>query len=152
MKILTVFLLTTLVSFAHASEKSDWPEGSAMHAGLSQKEILEKKQSKASEIVSKIRRNLEEHRPYQGEHLSNVFGRHNENWGSYVASTCMTVGVMTGAGGSWPSYYALKCETNMIDRRLFNLTNTLQCIKRHIKNKQTYELSDCLYQSFTVEY
>ncbi|MEH6358593.1 MAG: hypothetical protein V7745_06360 [Pseudomonadales bacterium] len=152
MKVLQVFLLTVFVSFATASEKSNWPEGSAMHAGLSQKEILEKKQSKASEIVLKIRSNLEEHSPYKGEHLSSVFGRHNESWGDYVASTCMTVGVMTGSGGSWPSYYALTCERNMIDRRLFNLTNTLQCIKRHVKNEQPYELPNCLYQSFTVEY
>ncbi len=145
-------LLISFLSTAFAGDKSDWPSGSAMYEGFSQKEILEKKQSKANELILKIQSNLEDYSAYKGEYLARVFKDHHDSWEKYVDSTCMAVGVMTGSGGSWPSYYALRCENNMTDQRLFNLTNTLQCIKRHTKNKRNYEIPACLYQSYTVKY
>ncbi len=123
-----------------------------MYLGLTQKEILEKKQKTVSSLVEQIQSNLEQHKPYYGQQLLSLFKNHNESWINYVDSTCRVVGAMTGAGGSWPSFYSLECETNMNDQRLFTLTNTLQCIKRNTKNNRNYEIPACLYQSYTVAY
>ncbi len=149
-----IFIVTFLffVAIANGAEKPHWPEGSAMHTGLNQKLTFDKKQEKMIEVSKKIQSKLKRHKSHNGEYLSELFQQHHDNWISYVDSTCMIVGVSTGSGGSWPSYYALVCKTNMTDQRLFKLTNTLKCINRHVKNKQNYEIPACLYQGYTVEY
>lgn len=145
-------ILCSFVSCAATADPSGWPEGSAMHSGLAQKKILEKKAEKATDIINNIRAWLTQHQPYNGKQLSELFQQHHDDWLSYIDATCRLVGESTGAGGSWPSYYALACKTNMVDQRLFKLTNTLQCIKRHVKNQTPDTLSSCLYQSYSVEY
>ncbi len=152
MRVLQFLIFLTCALTAHSSEKTDWPQGSAMYAGLSQKEILVKKQETAANLAATIQANLEEHSPYKGKYLSDLLAKSHHNWKGYIDSTCMVVGAMTGSGGSWPTYYALKCEANMTDQRLFKLTNTLRCIKKHARNKRKYDIPACLYQSFSIEY
>ncbi|MFQ6371755.1 lysozyme inhibitor LprI family protein [Shewanella sp. YIC-542] len=145
-------LMFALPLTVQAQDKSQWPEGSAMHTGLTQKELLENKQAKASELVGKIRTTLQQQLPRNGQYLADLLQEQQGKWLSYVDATCMLVGQMTGAGGSWPSVYALNCASNMADQRLFKLTNTLQCMKRHAKHQRRYEIPDCLYQSYSVTY
>lgn len=152
MKYIIVILLIFVFDIAEAADKDDWPDTSAMYAGLKQKEILDKKSSKIETLALKISDNLEKNVPYNGKFLADLFKDHQTKWHDYVDSTCMITGQATGAGGSWPSYYALKCATNMADQRLFNLTNSLQCIKRHTRNKNNSDIPLCLYQSYSIEY
>ncbi|MCK9171063.1 MAG: hypothetical protein M0P01_11680 [Treponema sp.] len=152
MKYIITILLIFFCNTAEAADKNDWPDTSAMYAGLSQKEVLDKKSRKIKTLALKISDELKKNMPYNGEFLANLFKDHQAKWHDYVDSTCMVIGQATGAGGSWPSSYALKCATNMADQRLFNLINSLQCIKRHTRNKNNYDIPLCLYQSYSIEY
>ncbi|MBM9518469.1 DUF1311 domain-containing protein [Desulforhopalus vacuolatus] len=152
MKYIITLLLIFFCNIAEATDKNAWPDTSAMYAGLSQKEILDKKNSKIEALTLKISEELEKNMPDNGRVLADLFTDNQTKWHDYVDSTCMLIGQATGAGGSWPSYYALKCTTNMADQRIFNLVNSLQCIKRHTRNKNYYDIPLCLYQSYSIEY
>lgn len=135
-----------------AENTSNWSKGGANYAGAPHSEAVSKKHIRINEIVSKIQFDLRNNISMYPEHLSDLFKKRNDSWKEYVETTCNTIGIMTGSGGSWPSYYTLKCENNMADQRLFTLTNTSMCINRHIRNKEKYDIAACLYQSFSVKY
>ena len=140
------FVLLPLLSVS----AQDWPSGGAMHEGMSQNEKRSAKAKTAEMLVNKIDEKLKDIK-YVAYREGSLQKQHKA-WLDYVDETCMMTGIMTGAGGSWPSTYALKCENNMLDQRLFKLSNSLQCVKRHIKNKQEMYIANCLYQGFSINY
>lgn len=128
-----------------------------MYEGAQQRIIHYGKLKKIKKLSEQISKNLIEGSQssfpyYGGEYLAKLFNDHQNNWKSYVGSTCNLVGQSTGSGGSWPTYYAIKCENNMADARILQLTNSLNCIKKHIKNKENFDIPNCLYQGYSIHF
>ncbi|MEO7104977.1 MAG: lysozyme inhibitor LprI family protein [Rhodoferax sp.] len=67
-------------------------------------------------------------------------------WSKYKVDECELVGTLTGAGGSWPSTYATKCEANLTEQRLVRIRSATKCIQKIQKDKRLYEQSSCLEQ------
>ena len=51
-------------------------------------------------------------------------------WLKYRKEECELVGSLTGAGGTWPSTYAAKCEVNQTDQRLRRVRSAIRCIEK----------------------
>jgi len=148
-----IFILgLVLLPLLSASEK-EWPSGSAMHTGI---EVNKKRYTKneiANNLVIKIDNILKKYSQYDEPGIS----KQHEYWLKYVDITCTKVGQMSGAGGSWPSTKALQCKENMLDQKLFKLTNSLRCLKRYVKNgtagdEPSSRMYTCMYQSFSITY
>lgn len=67
-------------------------------------------------------------------------------WLKYRDAECELVGALTGAGGTWPSTYAARCEANLTDQRLRRVRSATRCIHRAIAKNQEFEESNCLQQ------
>jgi uncharacterized protein YecT (DUF1311 family) len=67
-------------------------------------------------------------------------------WLKYRGAECELVGALTGAGGTWPSTYAVRCDANFTDQRLRRVRSATRCIHRAIAKNQEFEESNCLQQ------
>jgi uncharacterized protein YecT (DUF1311 family) len=67
-------------------------------------------------------------------------------WLKYRGAECALVGALTGAGGTWPSTYAVRCEANLTDQRLRRVRSATRCVHRAIAKNQEFEESNCLQQ------
>ena len=157
---LIIHLSSIVKAASHAEEiiqSGKWPKGSAMHEGAKKRIIHDNKFKKIDDLSEQISKNLikgsqSRSHYYSGEYLAKLFNDHQKNWKSYVNSTCNLVGQSTGSGGAWPTYYAIKCKNNIADARIFQLTNSLNCIKKHIKNKVNQDIPNCLYQGYSIRF
>ena len=153
-----LFIATWLVltpSFVWAQERTCtdkpecWPGGSAMHTGLilnqerRQKEkLLTRKHNELLKIVG----------PPQSDglhtDLSLLDALKNQQvaWLKYRSEECTLIGSLTGAGGTWPSAYASRCELNHTEQRLSRVLSALRCVKRIPSNNQIIQQNDCLQQ------
>lgn len=67
-------------------------------------------------------------------------------WLKYRDEECELVGSLTGAGATWPSTYAKKCEVNHADQRLRRVSSAIRCIEKIQNEKRFFELNNCLQQ------
>lgn len=129
---------------ASADPKADWPEGSAMHTGYLHLEkrdafarLLERRQA---ELLALVEQGSGDAR------LVQALRAQHEAWLAYRTHECELIGALTGAGGSWPSTYAVQCEANLTDRRYRRVHAALRCIRRIPADDRAFEQSRCLQQ------
>ncbi len=67
-------------------------------------------------------------------------------WTQYRTEECGLIGALTGAGGSWPSTYAVQCETRLAEERARRLLTARRCVEKKVAEKQAFDLNTCLYQ------
>ena len=67
-------------------------------------------------------------------------------WLKYRTEECELVGSLTGAGGTWPSTYANKCEVNHTEQRLRQVRSAIRCIQKIPSEKRLFEQNTCLQQ------
>ena len=128
-----------------------WPEGSSMHTGLllvERQRVVEKtlaqKHEELIKIVSSATGPSEDVRG--GERLLTALKTQQEAWLKYRADECELIGSLTGAGGTWPSTYANKCEANHTEQRLRRVRSAIRCIEKLPSEKRRYEQNNCLQQ------
>jgi len=126
-----------------------WPEGSSMHTGL----LLVQKQNAAEKLLaSKHEELIELVSSSSTEEIEVDVGllaalkTQQAAWLKYRTEECELVGSLTGAGGTWPSTYANKCEVNHTDQRLRRVRSAIRCIEKIPKEKRFFEQNNCLQQ------
>jgi uncharacterized protein YecT (DUF1311 family) len=67
-------------------------------------------------------------------------------WLKYRTEECELIGALTGAGGTWPSTYAKKCEVNHTDQRIRRVSSAIRCIGKISNEKRLFEQNNCLQQ------
>ena len=67
-------------------------------------------------------------------------------WLKYRTEECELIGSLTGAGGTWPSTYANRCEVNHTDQRLRRVRAAIRCIERIPGEKRVFDQNACLQQ------
>lgn len=67
-------------------------------------------------------------------------------WLKYRTEECELVGALTGAGGTWPSTYAVKCEANHTEQRLRRVRSAIRCIEKMPDEKRIFGQGNCLQQ------
>lgn len=153
MRIWTYFILlaATVSSYDAIAEKCTdkpecWPEGSAMHTGLllaEQKGELETRLARKNrELISLVSQNDR----IGTTRVADALAAQHDSWLKYRADECELIGALTGAGGTWPSTYAVRCEVNLTDQRLRRVRWATRCIVKSRKENRAYEEYDCLQQ------
>jgi uncharacterized protein YecT (DUF1311 family) len=126
-----------------------WPDGSSMHTGL----LLMQKQnaaekllaSKHEELINLVSSSSTEEIGV-GERLLAALKTQQAAWLKYRTEECELVGSLTGAGGTWPSTYANKCEVNHTDQRLRRVRSAIRCIEKIPNEKRFFQQNNCLQQ------
>lgn len=98
--------------------------------------VLERKLKVLVDLVS----------PDAGERLEKALVSQEAAWLKYRDEECELVGSLTGAGGSWPSTYAVQCESNLTDQRLRRVISATRCVARVPKDDRFNGMSNCLQQ------
>lgn len=128
-----------------------WPEGSAMHTGLllaqHAKEVdiaLERSHNDLLKLVSSSK--SADGSLGTDERLLQALKSQQAAWLKYKSEECELIGSLTGAGGSWPSTYASRCELNHSELRLRRVRAAIRCIERLSADKRIFEQNNCLQQ------
>ncbi|WP_295624844.1 lysozyme inhibitor LprI family protein [uncultured Nitrosomonas sp.] len=67
-------------------------------------------------------------------------------WLKYRTEECELIGSLTGAGGTWPSTHANRCEVNHTEQRLDRVRSAIRCIEKIPIEKRLFEQNNCLQQ------
>jgi uncharacterized protein YecT (DUF1311 family) len=126
-----------------------WPEGSSMHTGLllvqQQKAVEKLLASKHDELIKLVSSSSSVGIPVDGRLLA-ALKTQQAAWLKYRVEECELIGSLTGAGGTWPSTYANKCELNHSEQRLRRVRSAIRCIEKFPLEKRLFEQNNCLQQ------
>ncbi len=126
-----------------------WPEESAMHTGLllvQQLNAVEKLlMSKHDELV-RIVSSSSSAEIKVDERLLAALKTQQSAWLKYRTEECELIGSLTGAGGTWPSTHANRCEVNHTEQRLGRVRSAIRCIEKIPIEKRLFEQNECLQQ------
>jgi uncharacterized protein YecT (DUF1311 family) len=122
-----------------------------MHTGLllvERQKVVEKTLAQKHEELIKIVSSSTgpSGRVIGGERLLTALKTQHEAWLKYRTEECELIGSLTGAGGTWPSTYANKCEVNHTKQRLRRVRSAIRCVEKLPTDKRWYEQTDCLQQ------
>jgi len=122
-----------------------WPEGSAMHTGLTlaaERQKLERSMLKRHEqLVALVAASMP-----GSERLVMALKSQQQAWLKYRDDECELIGALTGAGGSWPSTYASRCALNLTDQRLRRIRSAYRCVEQARNKQEEHDAGRCLQQ------
>lgn len=152
--LLSIFLLIgTSYVVAADVECSDrpecWPEGSAMQTGLllvQQQQQTEKLLASKHDELIKLVSSSASGEIHADERLLAALKTQQAAWLKYRDEECELVGSLTGAGGTWPSTYANRCEVNHTEQRLRRVRSAIRCIQKISPEQRLFEQNACLQQ------
>ena len=152
-------LFIALAIPAQAFSERVWPDTGAMGQGQiyeNDKKYFERLVfKKQTELVEKITtdsiREINGSK-YPDQRLVDAVADLHTSWLAYYPKECELIGALSGAGGSWPSTYATRCEANLVYRRFNRLKAAMNCIDRIPERQRPYSLSQCLYQLSPLTY
>ena len=151
---LLFFVVTSIPTLAFAEVQCTdrpecWPEGSSMHTGLllvQQQNSAEKLLASKHEELVKLVSSSSAEGVRVDERLLAALKTQQAAWLRYRTEECELVGSLTGAGGTWPSTYANRCEVNHTDQRLRRVRSAIRCIEKIPNEKRIFEQNNCLQQ------
>lgn len=126
-----------------------WPENSSMHTGL----LLSEKQKATEKLLGNKHEELvklvsgatsSDGKIGTNDRLIAALRDQQLAWLEYRNDECKLIGTLTGAGGTWPSTYAKRCELNLTEQRLFQVRSAIRCIQKIPNEQRLYEQNDCL--------
>jgi uncharacterized protein YecT (DUF1311 family) len=147
-----LLVLSLLPQFAGAAEEcSDrpecWPVGSSMHEGLVLVQRLNATDkilmAKHDELVNLVSASSTQDIKVD-ERLLVALKRQQSAWLKYRSDECELTGSLTGAGGTWPSTYANKCEVNLADQRLRRVRSAIRCVEKIPRTDRLFKQGECL--------
>jgi uncharacterized protein YecT (DUF1311 family) len=80
------------------------------------------------------------------ERLIEVLKTQQRAWLKYRSEECELIGSLTGAGGSWPSTHANRCEVNHTEQRIRRVRSAKRCIEKLDIESRILEQKNCLQQ------
>lgn len=140
-----VFLLGHGISFA--DESKEWPGGSAMHESSLAVTEKERYEERSNEILKKIYSKV-------NGFDKNAIKAQVKALREYAESACMIVGASSGSGGSWPTTYAVRCESGIAYHHYMSLRRALSCIEREEEKEFMYPGAkmNCLIQTLNTNF
>ncbi|MBB1287545.1 hypothetical protein H5085_03095 [Pseudoalteromonas sp. SR43-6] len=139
------FAISSFGAFAQSADA--WPEGGAMHTGKIYNLEGNRYKIKISKMMDEIYPQLTD--GYQVDAVKAQI----KTWEQYIDATCNVVGIATGAGGSWPSTYSVKCERSLSYDRYFATKNALKCVNKLSEEEFVgrSEKLNCLIQTLNIK-
>jgi uncharacterized protein YecT (DUF1311 family) len=134
-----------------------WPEGSAMRTGLLLVEMgkeLERILAQDHSILIRIVSSKPgpDGAPPGTERLIAALKSQQEAWLAYRSQECELVGSLSGAGGSWPSTHATRCDVDRTEQRLQLVRSAIRCVQSLPVEKRWLEQNECLQQLAPLTY
>jgi uncharacterized protein YecT (DUF1311 family) len=126
-----------------------WPEGSSMRTGLllvQQQKAAEKRLASQHGELIKLVSSSRSGETSVDERLVAALKTQQAAWLKYRTEECELIGSLTGAGGTWPSTYANRCEVNHTEQRLRRVRSAIRCIEKIPPETRLLEQNDCLQQ------
>ena len=141
-----ILVVTLLISGAASAGESPWPEGSAMWTGAQLIEERDRYQRLSARLLDRIETHLE------GQREREALSAHARAFDIYMEAACEISGVATGAGGSWSSTHAVRCERGLAYDRYWSMKNALNCIRRVEATPYSSDADklQCLIQTLNV--
>jgi uncharacterized protein YecT (DUF1311 family) len=142
--LITALLMSARISAQDiCSDGNCWPAGSAMATGIEEvnhrvqtEKTLQRMHSELVKLVS----------PFSDERLIQALTEQETAWLQYRGEECELIGALTGAGGSWPSTYAVRCESNLTYDRLRRVRSAIRCVNRIPADQRSVDSYTCLQQ------
>ncbi len=134
-----------------AAQDDGWPEGSAMHTGGLEAKRRDAAASNLAQLEARLLALLAAPDPSPrpippDERLIAALKAQQAAWTRYRADECELAGALTGAGGSWPSTYAVRCEANLTELRVRRTRSAIGCLEGLPPAKRRLGGNQCLYQ------
>jgi hypothetical protein len=149
---LTMVAAAIVGMFATGAVAQDdgWPEGSAMNVGglenkrlASADALLARLDGRLVKLVAEARQASPAIPP--DDLLIEALEVQEVAWRRYLPDECGLVGALTGAGGSWPSTYAVRCEANLVEMRVRRTRASIRCLEKLPPEKRRLDQGRCLY-------
>ena len=141
--------LTAVAEVTCTDRPECWPEGSSMRTGLMlvarQNAVQACLEGRHEELV-KLVSSSASGESRTDERLLAALKTQQAAWLKYRTDECELIGSLTGAGGTWPSTYANRCEVNHTEQRLRRVRSTIRCIEKIPNEKRLLEQNNCLRQ------
>lgn len=129
-----------------------WPEGSSMRTGL---ELVDERNKldkllagKHDELTNLVSTGVSVNGQVMAGfgRLINALKSQQSAWLKYRADECELIGSLTGAGGTWPSTYAIECQVNLTNQRTQQVQSAIQCIEEIPKENRRFKQNECLHR------
>lgn len=152
-----VLLLADFPAFASGNcvdRKECWPEESANYVAFEHRDELEKTDKQIAKKVTLLIRQVEKasrKTDAPAQLLVMEFSAQQQAWNSYRKADCALTGAITGAGGGWPTAYALECEVDVSRRRLKTLESAIECIGKSTAKDGFFRTGECFSALMTIK-
>lgn len=124
-----------------------WPDGSAMRTGLLLVQELTGLQAQLAErherLVARVTASSHAGIATDGRLLPALASQQSA-WARFVAEDCALVGLLTGAGGAWPSTHARECEVDRTTQRLRRVQAAIDCVDALPPETRVFRQNACL--------
>lgn len=122
-----------------------WPDGSAMYNGLVAVEELQEITNVMNIKHEELLTLISDSSSYSTtRRIVSALRQQQASWETYRGDECSLVGALTGAGGTWPSTYANRCEVELANDRLQRIESALGCIQDIPEEDRMFEHVDCI--------
>lgn len=145
--VLTFLVTLTLSNFAFAQDDFPWPPGSAMYVGREYSRNIEYFEIRLNKKHQELIQLIKESDPRNSDsRLVTAIDNVHTSWQQFKVQECALMGALSGAGGSWPTTHALRCEANLTHRRYLAVRSAIKCIQRVRTKNLPFQIDTCLYQ------
>ena len=128
-----------------------WPEGSAMHALLILKPQLQQLsaelKTKHDELITLLSNSLNaDGEKHPDLNIISALITQQHSWEKYKSNECKLLGLLSGAGGAWPTFHATYYEFELTKARLQQINSVINCIQTIPLQSRWVEQNECLRQ------
>lgn len=133
------------------AQDHQWPEGSAMSVGGLENQRLSIASAELAKLDKRLLTLVSEAQQTSpaippDELLIKALKVQQAAWRRYLPDECGLIGDLSGAGGSWPSTYAVRCEANLLEMRVRRTRASIRCLEKMTPAKRRLDQGGCLYQ------
>lgn len=114
---------------ATVQDQEAWPAGSAMAVGRQHVSNRDRFAALLETRQAALLASLAEGNVAGGTRLIEALRAQHGAWLQYRVAECEVAGALTGAGGSWPSTYAVACEARLTESRYRRVGAVATCVR-----------------------
>ena len=125
-------------------EEEVWPAGSAMAVGREHVANRDRFAALLETRHAALLASLAAADEGGGTRLIEALRAQHRAWLLYRVAECEVAGALTGAGGSWPSTYAVACEAQLTERRYRRVGAAAICVRGIASTSRQRDAGACL--------
>ena len=136
---------------ATAQDQEEWPAGSAMAVGREHVANRDRFAALLETRHAALLASLAAGDDGGGTRLIEALRAQHRAWLEYRVAECEVAGALTGAGGSWPSTYAVACEARLTERRYRRVDAAAICVRGLAPASRQRDAGACLRRMLPLD-